>query len=49
MFETILTDDKGKIAIERKIEITEHTTRGEIISLFFEGTQRIYGLNTARY
>ena len=36
-FETILTDEEArKIAIEKKIEITEHTTRGEIISLFFE-------------
>lgn len=36
-FETILTDEEArKIAIEKKIEIKENTTRGEIISLFFE-------------
>src|SRR3712207_4068615 len=36
-FETILTDeDARKIAIEKRIEVTENTTRGEIISLFFE-------------
>ena len=36
-FETILTDeDARKLAIEKKIEVTEYTTRGEIISLFFE-------------
>lgn len=36
-FETILTDEEArKIAIEKKIEVKENTTRGEIISLFFE-------------
>lgn len=36
-FETILTDeDARKLAIEKKIEVSEYTTRGEIISLFFE-------------
>lgn len=36
-FETILTDEQArKIAIEKNIEIKENTTRGEIISLFFE-------------
>lgn len=36
-FETILTDEEARaIAIEKRIEVTENTTRGEIISLFFE-------------
>lgn len=36
-FETILTDEEARaIAIEKRIEIDENTTRGEIISLFFE-------------
>ena len=36
-FETILTDeDARKLATEKNIEITPKTTRGEIISLFFE-------------
>lgn len=36
-FETILTDeDARKLATEKSIEITPKTTRGEIISLFFE-------------
>lgn len=36
-FETILTDEEARaIAIEKKVEIDENTTRGEIISLFFE-------------
>ena len=36
-FETILTDEEArKLAIEKRIEVTEHTTRGEVISLFFE-------------
>lgn len=36
-FETILTDEQARnIAVEKNIEINENTTRGEIISLFFE-------------
>lgn len=36
-FEKVLTDeDARKVAIENNIEVTELTTRGEIISLFFE-------------
>lgn len=39
-----------KIAVEKKIEINEHTTRGEIISLFFEEfCEQIYGSTYFRY